>query len=182
LRPSQRLAQPSFRHGPDLAAWLRSHVRGAGGDRGRQVNISAPLKGRIWSHAAAKDLKHWRDWCDSVGAKMLDDTISIDKVIGQFILPERLTGRPSGVALAVEWPWQIHTMQADSQRLSFQDLTPTTSSPPSWPPATKPHKTRYPASPGKHAPSRTRLCRDVYVSRSARGHFLTKSNTSTPTM
>jgi len=51
--------------------------------------------------------------------KLLDDTISIDKVIGQFILPEGLTGRTNGILLAVEWPWLIHTMQADSLRLSY---------------------------------------------------------------
>lgn len=94
----------------------------AGGYRdGEHVNISASLKGRIWSHAAARSLKHWCDWCDSIGQKLLDDTISIDRVIGQFILPEALTGRPDGVLLAVEWPWSIHTLQADSLRLSYRD-------------------------------------------------------------
>ena len=69
----------------------------AGGYRGgERVNISASLKGRIWSQAAAGSLKHWRDWCDSVGDKLLDDSITIDKVIGKFILPAELTGRPAG--------------------------------------------------------------------------------------
>jgi hypothetical protein len=100
----------------------QTNISGGGYRDGERVNISASLKGRIWSHATARDLKHWRDWCDSVGEKLLDDTISIDKVIGQFILPERLTGRPTGVVLAAEWPWQLHTMQADNLRLSFKDL------------------------------------------------------------
>jgi superfamily II DNA or RNA helicase len=100
----------------------QTNISGGGYRHGERVSISASLKGRIWSHATARDLKHWRDWCDSVGEKLLDDTISIDKVIGQFILPEHLTGRPSGIVLAVEWPWLIHTMQADSLRLSLQDL------------------------------------------------------------
>lgn len=94
----------------------------AGGYRdGEHVSISASLKGRIWSHATARSLKHWCDWCDSIGQKLLDDTISIDKVIGQFILPEALTRRPDGVLLAVEWPWIVHPLQADSLRLSYQD-------------------------------------------------------------
>ncbi|MFC7708659.1 DEAD/DEAH box helicase [Micromonospora lupini] len=101
----------------------QTNISGGGYRDGERVNISASLKGRIWSAATARDLKHWRDWCDSVGEKLVDDTISIDKVIGQFILPERLQGRPAGIVLAVEWPWQIHTMQADNLRLSFQDLT-----------------------------------------------------------
>ena len=83
----------------------QTNISGGGYRDGEHVNISASLKGRIWSQATAQSLKHWRDWCDSVGDKLLDDSISIDKVIGQFILPEPLTGRPDGVLLAVEWPW-----------------------------------------------------------------------------
>ena len=86
----------------------QTNISGGGYRGGERVSISASLKGRIWSGAAAQNLKHWRDWCDSVGDKLLDDTITIEKVIGQFILPETLTGRPAGVLLAVEWPWIVH--------------------------------------------------------------------------
>jgi superfamily II DNA or RNA helicase len=98
----------------------QTNISGGGYRDGEHVSISASLKGRIWSHATARSLKHWCDWCDSVGEKLLDSTISIDKVIGQFILPERLSGRPEGILLAVEWPWQIHVLQSDQVRLSFQ--------------------------------------------------------------
>jgi superfamily II DNA or RNA helicase len=100
----------------------QTNISGGGYRSGEQVTISASLKGRIWSTATARDVMHWRDWCDSIGEKLLDDTISIDQVIGQFLLPERLDGRPPGVVLAVEWPWQIHTVQADNMRLSFKEL------------------------------------------------------------
>lgn len=115
----------------------QTNIAGGGYRDGEHVMIGASLKGRIWSHATARSLKHWCDWCDSVGEKLLDDTISIDKVIGQFILPEILTGRPDGVLLAVEWPWLIRTKQADNMRLSYQssvheavytDLVPETAS------------------------------------------------------
>lgn len=99
----------------------QTNISGGGYRDGEHVSISASLKGRIWSHATAENLKHWCDWCDGVGDKLLDDSISIEKVIGQFILPEALTGRPAGVLLAVEWPWSIHTLQADTVRLSYQD-------------------------------------------------------------
>ena len=101
----------------------QTNISGGGYRDGEHVNISASLKGRIWSPATAQSLKHWRDWCDSVGDKLLDDSISIEKVIGQFILPEPLTGRPDGVLLAVEWPWIVHLLQADSLRLSHDGKT-----------------------------------------------------------
>jgi len=100
----------------------QTNISGGGYRNGEHVNISASLKGRIWSHATAASLKNWCDWCDSVGAKLLDDTINIDKVIGQFILPERLTQRPEGRVLAVEWPWSIHLLSAETLRLSFHDV------------------------------------------------------------
>lgn len=101
----------------------QTNISGGGYRDGEHITISASLKGRIWSHAAANNLKHWCDWCDDIGEKLLDDTINIDKVIGQFILPERLDGRPAGVLLAVEWPWTVHTMQADSLRITYQNKT-----------------------------------------------------------
>ena len=52
----------------------QTNISGGGYRDGERVNISASLKGRIWSHAAAQSLKHWRDWCDSIGDKLLDDS------------------------------------------------------------------------------------------------------------
>ena len=113
----------------------QTNISGGGYREGEHVSISASIKGRIWSHAAATSVKNWCDWCDSIGEKLLDDTISIDKVIGQFILPQSFTTRPSGVLLAVEWPWQLHTVGSDRVKLSygghtydavFTDLVPDT--------------------------------------------------------
>lgn len=101
----------------------QTNISGGGYREGEHVSISASIKGRIWSHSTATSLKHWRDWCDSIGDKLLDDTISIDKVIGQFILPQRLAERPEGVLLAVEWPWQLHTVGSGLVRLAYDGAT-----------------------------------------------------------
>lgn len=122
----------SMHVGPDVTASFsqaeagtksQTNISGGGYRDGEHVSISASLKGRIWSHATAQSLKHWCDWCDTIGDKLLDNTISIDKVIGQFILPESLKQRPAGVLLAAEWPWQVHTMQADTLRLRYDGKT-----------------------------------------------------------
>jgi hypothetical protein len=101
----------------------QTNISGGGFRNGERVSISASLKGRIWSHTTARSLKHWRDWCDDIGSKLLDESISLDKVIGQFILPVPLKGRPQGVLLALEWPWEIYTRRADNLRLSYQAKT-----------------------------------------------------------
>ena len=97
----------------------QTNISGGGYRDGEYVNISASLKGRIWSHNVAPTLKHWVDWCDGVGTRLLDDTISIEQIIGQFILPEELDGRPESVLLAVEWPWAVRALRADNLSLTL---------------------------------------------------------------
>ncbi|MEU8611161.1 hypothetical protein AB0C29_24560 [Actinoplanes sp. NPDC048791] len=63
----------------EIGTKSQTNISGGGYREGERVSISASLKGRIWSHATARDLKYWRDWCDTVGEKLLDDTISIDR-------------------------------------------------------------------------------------------------------
>jgi superfamily II DNA or RNA helicase len=99
----------------------QTNISGGGYRDGEHVNISASLKGRIWTTSAAETVKHWRDWCDSVGDKLLDETIGIEAVTNRFILPKDLAERPEGVLLAAEWPWEMHTLQGESVRLSYQD-------------------------------------------------------------
>lgn len=48
----------------------QTNISGNGYRDGDRVNISASLKGRIWSHAAAPSLRHWCNWCDGVGTKL----------------------------------------------------------------------------------------------------------------
>ncbi len=96
----------------------QTNISGGGYRGGEYISIGASLKGRIWSHAAASSVKEWRDWCEALGEKLLDETISIDSVIGQFILPEVLSERPEGILLCVEWPWEIHLLQAENFQLS----------------------------------------------------------------
>lgn len=101
----------------------QTNISGSGFREGDRINISASQKGRIWSHSTATTLKQWCDWCDEIGPKLLDDTVTIEHVIGNFILPEPLNGRPEGVLLGVEWPWELHTQSAESMKLTYDDKT-----------------------------------------------------------
>lgn len=80
----------------------KTNIFAFGFESGQRVSVGASLKGRVWSYRAAPTLKHWVDWCDHVGPKMADDTISIDEVMRGFIRPQTLEGRPELVALALE--------------------------------------------------------------------------------
>ncbi|MDP9370733.1 MAG: hypothetical protein M3Q03_21105, partial [Chloroflexota bacterium] len=78
-----------------------------GYEEGKRVSVGASLKGRIWSYRVAKTLKHWVDWCDVVGGKVIDNGISVDDLMKNFIRPVVLKDRPDLVPLAAEWPWEV---------------------------------------------------------------------------
>jgi len=96
---------------------VQTNISGNGYREGDRVNISASLKGRIWSHAAANSLKHWCGWCDHVGTKLLDDSISIEDIIGNFLVPIEIAERPRAVLLGLEWPWDVYLVGFDRLKL-----------------------------------------------------------------
>jgi hypothetical protein len=52
---------------------------------------------------------------------LLDDTVTIEHVIGSFIVPQPLSGRPDGVLLGTEWPWELHLQNAEAMRLRLNE-------------------------------------------------------------
>jgi superfamily II DNA or RNA helicase len=88
-----------------------------GYESGERVSLGISLKGRIWSYQAAPTLKHWVDWCNIVGSRLIDETIDIREVIASFIKPEDVEVRPSLVPLALEWPWEVYTSLTEDLRL-----------------------------------------------------------------
>ncbi|MCQ3814077.1 MAG: hypothetical protein KTU85_06630 [Acidimicrobiia bacterium] len=84
---------------------------------GERVFIGASISGRIWSWRAAGSLREWMAWCDGVGTKLLDDRISIDEIIANFILPVELSERPELVVLAIEWSASVYSSTSGDLRV-----------------------------------------------------------------
>jgi hypothetical protein len=96
----------------------KTNIFASGFENGNRVTIGASLKGRIWSYLVAGSLKHWVDWCDHIGRKVSDETISPDEVMGAFIRPKVLQDRPPLALLALEWPWELWQNTSDETRLA----------------------------------------------------------------
>lgn len=90
----------------DAETKAQTNIFASGFELGERTTIGASLKGRIWSYAAARSLKHWTEWCDHIGRKVTDETILKSAVMANFIRPVELEQRPALVPLAVEWPWE----------------------------------------------------------------------------
>jgi superfamily II DNA or RNA helicase len=96
----------------------KTNIFAYGFEDGGRVSIGASLKGRVWSYRAADTLKEWVDWCDHVGGKLIDDTISVDEVMRNFIRPKVVEERPPLVALALEWPWEVFRSTTEEVRIA----------------------------------------------------------------
>ena len=95
----------------------KTNIFAYGYENGARVSVGASLKGRVWSYRVAASLKHWVDWCDGVGTKLIDDTISIDAVMESFIRPQSIEERPPLVVLGAEWPWEVFLSTSEETRL-----------------------------------------------------------------
>lgn len=82
----------------------KSNLFGRGYENGEGVTIGASHKGRVWSQRIAEDVSEWVAWCQRVGTKLLDDTISTDRILSHAIIPEIIAARPNLVPLTIEWP------------------------------------------------------------------------------
>jgi superfamily II DNA or RNA helicase len=100
----------------------KTNIFAFGFENGDRVSFGGSLKGRVWSYQAARSLIEWADWCDSVGAKLTDESISVDGVMRDFIRPMEVRERPKLVILGVDWPYEIYVNTSDEARLSYQGV------------------------------------------------------------
>jgi superfamily II DNA or RNA helicase len=98
----------------------KTNIFAYGYEDGKRVSIGASLKGRIWSYRIAASLKHWMDWCNHVGAKLVDEGISVDEVMRNFIRPKSLEERPPYAPLAAEWPWTVFANPSEETKVEHE--------------------------------------------------------------
>lgn len=97
----------------------KTNIFAYGYDEGSRISIGASLKGRIWSYRAAPTIRHWTHWCDDVGTKLIDEGISVDEVMRNFIRPKVLDKRPDLVPLGLEWPIEIFANISDELCIEY---------------------------------------------------------------
>jgi superfamily II DNA or RNA helicase len=92
----------------------QTHIAGVGFLDGDRYSIAGSLKGRVWSHRTATGLKQWTEWCDVVGPKIIDESISVDAVMSGFIRPVELDHWPDYQPLALELTSKLSEILEDS--------------------------------------------------------------------
>ena len=89
--------------GPTAAQKTQTNISAYGYNGSSRVTYSAARKGRVWSHAVARNLLDWVRWATDVGEVLTDDTITFESVMDGFLIPTFVTERPPLVALGIEW-------------------------------------------------------------------------------
>ena len=83
---------------------IKSNTSGRGFELGERTTIGCSYKGRIWSYQIASDVSQWVEWCNGVGTKVLDASISFDQTVLPYLLiSKEISSRPARVPLMVEW-------------------------------------------------------------------------------
>lgn len=100
----------------------KTNIFASGYEEGERVSFGGSLKGRVWSRQAARSLSEWVDWCNHVGAKLVDEAISVDEVMQGFIRPLVVRERPNLVVLGVDWPHEVYLNTSDEALVSHKGV------------------------------------------------------------
>lgn len=95
----------------------KTNIFAYGFEDGKRVSVGGSLKGRVWSYRVAPSLKHWIDWCNHVGGKLVDESLSVDEIMRHFIRPKEVRERPALVVLGLEWPWDLFLSTSEEVRV-----------------------------------------------------------------
>lgn len=86
----------------DKANAEKSVIFGMGYENGNEVSIGCSYKGRIWSRKTG-DLQSLIKWSSEVGKKVLDDTIDVNKLLSNTLIPKLVEDFPKKQPISVDW-------------------------------------------------------------------------------
>jgi superfamily II DNA or RNA helicase len=93
----------------------KSNLDGRGWEGGAVVAPGCSAKGRVWSKAQGTIPQLIR-WCRPIGRKLLDETIDVNKILSNVLIPKEVKGEfPDETVLSVEWP--AETLKTSDERI-----------------------------------------------------------------
>lgn len=76
--------------------------------RAARESIGCSAKGKIWSYQSSNSFAEWIDWCNSLGRRIVNDSITPEVILKNIVRPKSISEIPSDkVPIAVEWPEQF---------------------------------------------------------------------------
>lgn len=92
----------------------KSNLDGRGWENGAVISPGCSAKGRVWSKAQGT-IPKWLQWCTPVGRKLIDETIDVQQILRNVLIPTEVTDSfPDEPILSVEWPHE--TLKTTDER------------------------------------------------------------------
>lgn len=70
--------------------------------------IGCSRKGKFWSYQTSNSFSEWIDWCQALGRKLLNTSITPETILRNVVRPKRLSTLPAGkVPIGIAWPEEL---------------------------------------------------------------------------
>jgi superfamily II DNA or RNA helicase len=100
---------------------IKSVMAGTGYENGSKVTVGASRKGRIWS-VRRTHIDGLVEWCRVTGAKLIDERIDPDQVLAGTLHVDRVSTRPAGYPIAVDWPEIVYRSVESAWSIQMGDV------------------------------------------------------------
>ena len=84
----------------------KSNIFGSGFRDGRPVEFGCSRKGKMWGREFGS-LTGWKEWCDGLGLRLVDDTIDTEAIIGNVLIPRNQITLPDKQPWFIDWPVKL---------------------------------------------------------------------------
>jgi len=98
---------------------IKTNLFGQGYTDDGKSTIGCSRKGKFWSYEKTNNFAEWIDWCHTLGAKLIDQSIPTDAFLRNLIKPRKITARPEKTPIAIMWPEGILDMMEDRIELQI---------------------------------------------------------------
>ncbi|MEL6896802.1 MAG: DEAD/DEAH box helicase family protein, partial [Planctomycetota bacterium] len=97
----------------------KSNLAGSRFRNGEPANVGCSYKGRVWSMDRGS-VRTFIDWCETVGDKLLDESIDTEALIKNVLVLEELHQLPdSASVLSVDWPAELRRSSFERSVLKY---------------------------------------------------------------
>jgi superfamily II DNA or RNA helicase len=101
----------------------KAFVVGSGFEEGKQVNVGASYKGRIWNVIKKGDLKDFKEWCVELGNKLVDDSIDSNQILKETLIPEAISAIPDIHPVCIDWDEDVYMSYETHFKVSIGEST-----------------------------------------------------------
>ena len=102
----------------------KSNTYGSGYNNGEETTLGISKHGKIWSRLIG-NVQEWKEWCDSIGDKLLDNTINVNDIFKGFLQPTRFSiddFQSLPTPISIDFPTQFYQENESNQWLVVDNV------------------------------------------------------------